>query len=125
MKLLKPQWAVDFEITTFLRGVWSILTNPLVLKTGTKSADYQALKTDSYIGITSTSSPRTVTLPALNEMEDGALVIVKDQSGGCAANNITVEGYGSETIDGAANYLLNTNYAAVILIKMSSGWFTL
>ena len=125
MKIPKPNDTGDYNLNKFLGFVWKVLSSPLLLKNITKAADYTVEKSDSYIGITDTSSARTITLPALASIEDGQVIIVKDQSGACAVNNITVEGYLAETIDGAANYVLNTNYAALMVMKMPTGWFSL
>ena len=124
-RYLKPPEVGDYELKGFLGWVWSSLIGPLILKTATKAADYEALRSDGYIGVTSTAAPRTITLPALNSMEDGACMTIKDQSGGAGTNSITIEGYLSETIDGAANKVINTNYGSETLIKMSTGWFSI
>ena len=56
----------------------------------------------------------TVNLPAVAGEVDRVLVI-KDHSGDAAANNITVDGNGAETIDGALTATIVTNYGAITL----------
>lgn len=77
---------------------------------------------DEYCGVTDTSSPRTITLPT--EQHEGQVFIIKDQSGAAAVNNITIAAGGSETIDGAASQIINTNYGSLRVICDGSGaWF--
>lgn len=76
---------------------------------------------DYYVGVTSTAAPRTITLPAAR---DGRVIIVKDQSGAAGTNNITVVP-ASGTIDGAANYVINSNYGLKGFISDGTNWFTL
>ncbi len=112
-------------VRKFFNFLWQTFTNPRILKWAQKSASYTVLRTDEYIGVTSTAAPRTVTLPALNSVEDGATFIIKDESGGAAANNITIDGNLTETIDGALTKVINTNHGAVRLIKSGNAWFTI
>lgn len=72
------------------------------------NADYTTTVDDRNIGVTSTAAPRTITIAsaaiAILDFEIG----VNDESGGAAANNITVATEGAENIYGgdtiAANY---------------------
>lgn len=78
--------------------------------------------TDTVVAITDTSAARTVTLPAVSG-NTGRVLVIKDATGGAATNNITVDGNAAETIDGAATYVINTNYGSVTLVGDVSGWF--
>jgi len=51
----------------------------------------------------------------------GRKLYVKDYSGSAATNNITINTPGSETIDGAASYVINANYGSVQLIENPDG----
>ena len=91
-----------------------------------RSATNISLSSDTndrrYVGITDTSAPRSVTFnanPSLNQV-----TTVKDESGGALINNITVNTPGSETIDGAASYVINTNYGSMSFIYDGSNYFT-
>lgn len=77
------------------------------------AGDYTVLRSDCIIGITSTAAARTVTMPA-SGMEIGQMWIIKDESGACATNNITVSGNGAN-IDGSASYVININYGSISL----------
>lgn len=95
------------------------------VKRTAQAADYTVLVTDYYIGITSTAAARTVTLPTVAASFEGKVFVIKDESGGAGTNNITIEGDGAETIDGAANKVINTNYGAVSVICTGSAWMVI
>ena len=88
------------------------------------AADYAALTTDELIAVTSTAAARTITLPKAASM-DGRVVVVKDESGGAAANNITVDGNGAETVDGGGAYTISTNYGVARLYCNGAAWFSM
>jgi hypothetical protein len=62
----------------------------------------------------------TVTMPSA---VIGRRLTVKDSGGGAASYNITVATPASETIDGAASFVLNINYGAVTLTSDGTNWF--
>lgn len=66
-------------------------------------------KTQVGVVVTDTTAPRTITLPA--SPDDEEFHYVKDASGGAGTNNITVSGNG-HNIDGAASFVINTNYGS-------------
>lgn len=74
--------------------------------------------------ITDTTAPRTVQIASADIADSGFVVIVKDESGGAAANNITITTQGSETIDGSATATINTNYGEVRLYSNGTNLFT-
>ena len=76
------------------------------------ATSYSVLSTDSIIGVTSNASARTITLPN-SGLTVGQCFTVKDEAGTAAsANNITISGNGAN-IDGAATYVITTNYGSV------------
>jgi len=89
-----------------------------------------ATTTDYMIGVTSTAAARTVTLPfcsnTVNNITDGLHYKIKDESGGAATNNITLQPVVSQTIDGAASKLINTNYGSyeIYCVGASGTWYT-
>lgn len=84
---------------------------------------HTVLPRETYIGVTSTAAPRTITLP--EKMVDGDIIVVKDESGGAGANNITVtRGGSSDTIDGATTSVISANYGSVRVQYNGAGaWF--
>ena len=61
--------------------------------------------------IVDTTSSRTITLPLANAVSTGRIYIVKDASGMSNTNPITVQTSGSDTLDGAASQVFDSNYA--------------
>ena len=90
------------------------------------AVNYTALVTDTLIAVTDTSVARTITLPLASTMAAGRVITIKDESGACATNNITVARTGSDTIDGATSAVLNANYQAKAFYSDGiSKWFKL
>lgn len=81
--------------------------------------------TDYLIGVTNTASPRTLTLPSAITAGVGRTFKIKDESGGAGTNNITVATVGGQTIDGAATFVINTNFGAVEIYSNGANWFVL
>lgn len=106
-------------------------SNETVMKKGWKlprnaqSSNYTTVMTDTYIGVTSTAAARTITLIAAATAGAGKVYVIKDESGGAATNNITIDGNASETIDGATTKIINTNYGSYTIICDGSNWFTI
>lgn len=86
---------------------------------------YTALVTDYIIGVTSTAAARTITLPTAAAAGKGRIFIIKDESGAAGTNNITIDGNGAETIDGAATKVISTNYGVVRIYSNGTAWFTI
>jgi len=75
------------------------------------------------IGVTSTAAPRTITIGS-TDVEEGFVIIVKDESGNAGTNNITVATEGSETIDGVASVTITSDYGVVKMYSDGTNWFT-
>ncbi len=88
-------------------------------------SDYTVIAgTDHFVAVSNTDSARTVYLPTAASVGTGGIIVVKDTSGAANSNNITVEGSGDETIDGAANKAIDTAYGSLRLITNGTAWFT-
>ncbi|MBF0387314.1 MAG: hypothetical protein HQL20_05600 [Candidatus Omnitrophica bacterium] len=74
------------------------------------------------IGVTSTAAARTITLANADKVA-GRIIMVKDESGAAATNNITVQAEAG-TIDGAANVVISANYGVVRVYSDGSNWFS-
>ena len=89
------------------------------------SSDYTALATDYVIGIATTTAAYTLSLPPASTAGVGKVYIIKDIGGSATSNNITIDGYGSELINGQTTFPINTNYDSVGLICNGENWFTI
>jgi len=87
------------------------------------AATYTILVTDYYIGADTSSNTITLTLPAASAAGSGKTYVIKDEGGNAAANAITVDGNGTETVDGAATVDVTSPYGALNLYSDGSNWF--
>lgn len=124
IQIPSPPKTNDGLLNDFLRWVYNVLSSGFIYKQTRTATSYTIKANDFYVGVTSTAAARTITLPALASIPEETVYIVKDESGGASVNNITIDGNASETIDGAATKVINTNYGAVRLMRSSSAWFT-
>ena len=85
------------------------------------ASPYTVLATDTLIQTDSTAGVIVLNLPA---GVDGKTYTVKDGAGTAGTNAITVTPNGAETIEGAATYSVDTNYAAIELYydSASTDW---
>ena len=68
------------------------------------------------------SSAITITLPA-KAQSAGRVLVFKDALGNAASNNITIDGDGSDQIDGAATFVLNQNKQSLTIVCDGiNGW---
>lgn len=79
--------------------------------------------TDQRIHFVSTAAARTLTLPA---PATTSWIEIKDSTGSCSTNNITVVRFGSEKIETvAASYTLNNDNGAWTFVSDGTDWFVL
>jgi len=91
----------------------------------TTAGDYTIRGGEEVLAVTSTAAARTITLPLASSCGPGEIILVKDESGAAATNNITVQRAGADTIDGAATKVINTNYGFVrFYCDGVSKWFS-
>lgn len=97
-----------------------------VLWTRTVYTDTQTIGLTVHLAVvTTTGSNVGLTLPSAVTKGAGAQLIIKDEGGGASANNITLTPSGGQTVDGAATYVLSTNYGSVTLESNGANWFTI
>lgn len=106
-------WYSDPEILAFARGVLGELPVKSV------TAAYSALTTDSVVLVDCTAGAVTVTLPKAADCKGCELNFKKTDA---SANAMTVDGNGSETIDGAANVSTTTRYASYTVHSDGANW---
>lgn len=99
-----------------LTSVGLIDTGEIVFNyVATSTTPYVVLATDYYVSMDSTGAIKTVHLP--NAPTTNRMFVIKDQKGTATAFNITVTTVGGIVlIDGAATYVMNTNYQSIQLI---------
>jgi hypothetical protein len=86
------------------------------------SYPYTVLATDSVVSV-STASARTINLLSAASYTAGRILVIKDRTGSGAANNITINRDGTDTIDGANSVAISSNYGVVRLVSNgSNGW---
>ena len=93
-------------------------TPGLVPVTVVTTTPFQVLLGD-YLLAVNIDGPSSIVLPVGAPI--GTVFIVKDTSGDASTNNITITAPGS-TIDGAATYVINIDYASVTLVQTSTEW---
>ena len=84
------------------------------------TASTAIISTDFAIIANSTSGAITVSLPPA-ATATGRIFFVKRVNAG--ANNVTVDPFGAETIDGAATHVLTAQWARVEFISNGTAWF--
>lgn len=111
--------AGDFSATTIFANAINIENNLKLqgnISFGIISADTSvSTSNEVFIGVTDTSTTKTITILSADIVK-GRVFIIKDESGlADATNSIIVVGEGTETIDGAANAKITSNYGVLRL----------
>lgn len=102
------------------RSISSYPHNTDFITTGTGTTLTTALGNNGKVLVINVASAFTVNLPNATAP---FTVVVKDGSGAAATNNITITPDGTDLIDGAANYVINTNYGSVTLVYSGTDWY--
>lgn len=84
-----------------------------------KTAAYTATALDDLILCDATSGAFTVTLPKAADNNGKELTVKKTDA---SANAVTLDGNGSETIDGAATVALSSRYASRTIRSDGTNW---
>jgi hypothetical protein len=104
--------------TTYLAGDLNTYSGRVVKTTGLLTYPYTTKKTD-YVILVATSAPRTINLIA--SPDTGRTYRIKDYVGSASTNNITITP-AAGTIDGAASYVIASNYGAIDVIYNGTSW---
>lgn len=89
------------------------------------TANYTALWSDTVLLVNATGGNITVTLP-----DSGTVASPKDEMGkifhvkkvDASANTVTIDGFSTQTIDGATTNVINTQYDSVTIVSDGSNW---
>lgn len=106
----RMQWWVKDIIVPF---------HDLALQSVTKTADYTVTTTDRLVYADTTSGNITLTLPAANTVTANTVYAFQKTA---AANTLTLDANGSETIDSAATVALTALHSRYDLISNGSSW---
>lgn len=79
------------------------------------------VSTDFTILADAASGSIIVSLPPAATANGRIFCVIRTNSGG--ANNVTVDPYASETINGAANHVLTSQYSRVVFTSNGTAWF--
>ena len=84
------------------------------------TADYTVSANDSFIKVDATAAPVTITLMLASSGKEKRLTIKKIDS---SANAVTVDGNGSETIDGVSTVSVPSQYNSVSIMSDGTEWW--
>lgn len=101
---------------------WNRVADRIEKQTRVITASGNVLLTDYLILANATGGAITVTLPPAAENE-GRVIAVKKTD--VSVNAVTVDGNGSETIDGATTKALASQYDVATVFSDGSGWWLL
>jgi hypothetical protein len=104
----------DPNSTLHVNGSFSVKRTAV---TGSASSSGEVI-----IGVTDTTAARAITLRSVDCVQ-GRIIIIKDESGDAGTFAITVDTEGTETIDGADAYPINTDYGYVKAYSDGFNWF--
>ncbi len=108
--------AVDVTVTGGGAGAYT--------KTVVSTATYAVLAENAILHVTRTASGAcTINLRAAATAGDGAWLKIVDAGGGAATYNITIDGSGSETINGSTTHVVSIDRGAVEIYTDGSNWF--
>lgn len=99
-------------------------TGWLVIKTLTgyytsKNTTYTATSSDEFIDCNANSASFTVTLPTAVGISGKAYIFKKSDS---SVNTVTIDGSGSETIDGSTTKVLYKQYDTIVIVSNGADW---
>lgn len=102
-------------------GAW-IPVSGLTPNVATKTSAYTVTATDGLVKCDATSAAFTVTLPTAVGMAGKIYIIKKIDA---SANAVTIDGDGSETIDGSATVSLSAQWNKYVLMSDGSNWMVI
>lgn len=115
-------YTLNYNLTT--DGNLQTLNGIIRNVTTVNAATYDLLATDDIVHVTytGTGAVTSLTLPTA-QVTAGRTIVIKDAGGNASVNNITVDTEGAETIDGAATFVMTSDYEDISLYSDGSNWF--
>lgn len=100
------------------RGIPIAASSP-TFAVATKTTTYTIVSTDDFIRADATSGAFTINLPTAVGITGRVFTVKKIDA---TANNVTVDGNGSETIDGSTTKVISTQYTSFQFISNGTNW---
>lgn len=92
--------------------------------TDLNAATYDILASDVVINVLHTTVAAVTNIKLMTaQVVKGRIFTIKDAGGNAGTNNITITTEGAETIDGAATFVINSNYGAVNIYCDGTNYF--
>tara|TARA_R100000808_G_C2136607_1_gene144890 strand:- start:124 stop:1146 length:1023 start_codon:yes stop_codon:yes gene_type:complete len=114
---------LTFDSTTLAVKARSHLSGGVSFKRTKVTTSYSITTSDYYLGVDTTSSPVTLTIPAASTVTEGQTFVVKDEGGNTAANAITLSCSAAETMDGLTTTTITSPYGSVSMYTDGTNWF--
>jgi hypothetical protein len=86
------------------------------------SGSYNIISTDYLVGVNTTNSTCSITLPSVTTTTSGRTIVIKDETGNASTNPIHISASSGETIDGLSVFSIESDHGAVMLYCTSTGW---
>lgn len=94
--------------------------------TTVNAATYTTIESDRILHVTyTTTGTVAIEIPSTFATGEWHYIWIKDADGNAGTNNITISTEGSETIDGAATAVINSNYSAIGLYTDGTNYFVI
>jgi hypothetical protein len=86
------------------------------------SSTYTILSTDYLVGVNTSTSTCSITLPSVSTTTAGRTLVIKDETGNATANPIHISASSGEAIDGLSVFTIDSDHGAITLYCTSTGW---
>ena len=87
------------------------------------TASFNVLSTYDVVGISTSGSVVTASLPGASSLSSGQRLVFKDVGGSGSVNDLVIEASGSETIDGASTLKISTDWGATTIVSDGVGQY--
>jgi hypothetical protein len=105
-------------------GTWGVTLGPVVLNafSNQSTTPFTLQKNVAYYGCNTSLGAISLFLPSAANAVQGQTIIIKDETGNSAANNVTIAVSGGGNIDGVPSHLLNTPYKSLQFLFSGGLW---
>lgn len=111
------------DLYSFVTGLNNSINQQIKTEIVSTDSSLTLAPVNQIVVVDSVSTAVTLTLPEASTAKGKTITVKKKNSSG---NNITIEGAGSETIDGNASYVISsTNKASVMMTSNGVEWLVL